>query len=78
MSCPRPGCGGFVFEGYDATRCLNCGWYRAEPDVPPIVPNEAKRWESVLCSTCHIRGAIRGHNTCRQCWNTRKAQSEMG
>jgi hypothetical protein len=69
MRCPK--CSGCLYHDYEYVRCLNCGLYLIEPVCPPIVVEEARRWESVLCNVCHIRGAVRKHNTCRQCWYTR-------
>lgn len=74
MSCQR--CQGFLHTDLDGTRCLNCGHYLVEPDAPPIVVEEARRWESVLCAKCHDSSAVRGHVLCRGCWNKKKVDTD--
>lgn len=65
MSCHR--CKGFLLEEYGVTRCIQCGWHLTEPVADPIMSNQARQWDSTLCSACHTRSAVRGKEQCLVC-----------
>ena len=64
-TCPR--CiGGFVITQHNETRCLNCGWCNQPPNETPP-DNHLHRWESVTCSRCHEKQAMKGWEVCQSC-----------
>ena len=67
MICPRSGCGGLVLSEYEITRCVSCGWHLNIPEADPIVADDAKRWESVLCVSCHEHPVVPNYVQCATC-----------
>lgn len=59
--------GGFVLTQHGETRCLNCGWMPIPDEPPPPLDNHLHRWESVTCSRCHQKQAMKGWEVCREC-----------
>lgn len=61
-------CQGCLVYNYEDWYCINCGAHPQNTPVnPPIMVDEARRWLSILCGKCHVRNAVRGHDTCRAC-----------
>jgi hypothetical protein len=66
MRCPRLGCNGCLCWNYEEWYCANCGWRHIEPDPPELDMDEA-RWQSVLCSQCHMVPAVANKELCPGC-----------
>jgi hypothetical protein len=64
MRCPR--CHGCLYLDPEAAHCLCCGWYCYKPDPPELDMDEA-RWQSVLCSQCHMVPAVAKKELCPGC-----------
>lgn len=49
--------------------CINCGYHIIATPPIPIEDNTNRRWESVVCGTCHVRNCVRGKEVCWRCWD---------